>query len=161
MNGVEHFHHYIFGKPFEVHTDHQPLGQLSIKTLTELSPRLQHLFLRVNQYKYTGKYVRQSRVMIADCLSCIICQNTAEDDETLNLHVTALTMFQDGKLQDIHHQTLLDPQLIKLVRVIQNGWGESHGELDADLHAFWIHRFNMHIAKGIIMKGTRIVMPWS
>ena len=41
VNGVEHFHHYIFGKPFEVHTDHQPLVQLSIKPLAELSPRLQ------------------------------------------------------------------------------------------------------------------------
>ena len=143
----------MFSKPFEVHTDHQPLVQLSIKPLTDLSPSLQHLFLRVNQYKYTVKYVRQTGVMIADCLSHIVCQDTAEDNETLNLHVTALT-FQDGKLQDIIRQTLLDPQLIKLARVIQNGWGESQGELDADLHAFWIHRFNMHITNGIIMNGS-------
>ena len=134
VNGVEHLHHYIFGKPFEVHTDHQLFVQFSIKSLAELSPRLQRLFLRVNQYRYTVKYVRQTGMMIADCLRHIVCQNTAEEDETLNLHVTALTMFQDGKLQDIHHQTLLDPQLIKLARVIQNGWGESHGELDADPH---------------------------
>ena len=144
-------------KPFEVHTDHQPLVQLNIKP-AELSPRLQHLFLRVNQYKYTVKYVRQTGVMIADCLSRVLCQNTAEDDETLNLHVTALMTFH-GKLQDIRHQTLTDPQLVKLARVIQNGWGESHGDLDADLHAFWIHRFNMHIANGIIMNGTSIVIP--
>ena len=91
---VLNFHHYVFGKPFEVHTDHQPLVQLSIK------------FLRVNQYKYTVKYARQTGVMIADCLSHIVCQNTAEDDETLNQHVTALMTFQDGILQDIHHQTL-------------------------------------------------------
>ena len=72
-------------------------------------------------------------------------------------------MSQDGKLQDIHHQTLTYSQLVKLARVIQNGWGESHGDLDADLHAFWIHRFNMHIANGIIMNGTRIgiVVPRS
>ena len=137
--------------------DHQ-LVQLCIKPLAELSPRLQHLFLRLNQYKCTVKYVRQTGVMIADCLSHIVCQNTAEDNETLNLHVTALTTFQDGKLQDIHRQTLIDPQLVKLARVIQNGWGESHGDLDADLHPFWIHRFNMHIANGI-MNGMRIVIP--
>ena len=141
--------------------DHQPLVQLSIKPLAELSPRLQHLFLSVNQYKYTVKYVRQTGVMIADCLSHIVYQNTAEDDETLNLHFTAQMTFQDGKLQNIHCQTLTDPQLVKLARVIQNGWGESHGDLDADLHAFWIHRFNMHITNGIIMNGTRIVEPWS
>ena len=40
-------------------------------------------------------------------------------------------------------------------------WGESHGELDADLHAFWIYRFNMHIANGIIMNGSRITIPKS
>ena len=99
--------------------------------------------------------------MIADCLSHIVCQNTAKDNETLNLHVTALMTFQDGKLQDICYQTLVDPQLVKLARLIQNGWGESHGDLDAGLHAFWIHRFNMHITNGIIMNSTRIVMPWS
>ena len=60
-----------------------------------------------------------------------------------------------------HHQTLLHPQLVKLARVIQNGWGESHRELNADLHAFWIHRFNMHIANGIIMNGSRIINPKS
>ena len=65
--------------------------------------------------------------MIADCLSCIVCQNTAEDDETLNLHVTVLTMFQDGKSQDIGHQILIDPQLVKLARAIQNGWGKICG----------------------------------
>ena len=113
VNGVEHFHHYVFRKPFEVHTDHKPLVQLSIKSLAELSPRLQHLFLRVNQYKYTVKYVRQTGMMMAECLSHNVCQDTAEDDETLNLHVTALMTFQDGKLQDIHRQTLLDPQLVK------------------------------------------------
>ena len=96
--------------------------------------------------------------MIADCLSHIVCQNTAGDDETLNLHVTALMTFQDGKLQDIHLQTLTNPQLVKLARVIQNSWGESCGDLDADLHTFWIHRFNMHTANGIIMNGMRIVI---
>ena len=105
--------------------------------------------------------MRQTGVMIADCLSHIVCQNMVEDDETLNLHVTALMTFKDRKLQDIHCQTLLDPQLVKLARVIQNGWGESRGDLDADLHTFWIHRFNMHIANSIIMNGSRIIIPKS
>ena len=33
VNGVEHFHHYVFGKPFEIHTDHQPLVQLASNPL--------------------------------------------------------------------------------------------------------------------------------
>ena len=123
------------------HTDHQPLVQLSIKPLAELSPRLQHLFLRVNHYKYTVKYVRQTRVMIADCLSHIVCQDTAEDIprwETARYLSSNLTGSTTGLS----------------LPVIQNGWGESRRELDADLHAFWIHRFNMHITNGIIMNGS-------
>ena len=95
--------------------------------------------------------MRQTGLMITDCLSHIVCQDTAVDDDTLNLHVTALMMFQNGKLQDIHRKTLLNPQLVKLAKVIQKGWGDNHGGLDADLHAFWIHQFNMHIINGIIM----------
>ena len=44
------------------------------------------------------KYMRQTGVMIADCLSCIVCKDTAVEEKTLNLNVTALMMFQDGKL---------------------------------------------------------------
>ena len=88
-----------------------------------------------------------------------MCEDTAVEDETLNLHVTALMTFQDGKLQDICLKTLLDPQLVKLAKVIQNGSGENCGDLDADLHAYWIHRFNMHIINGIIMNGSCIVIP--
>ena len=33
VNGVEHFHHYIFGHEFTVQTDHQPLVQLTTKPL--------------------------------------------------------------------------------------------------------------------------------
>ena len=41
VNGVEHFHHYIFGRDFVVHTGHQPFVQLMTKPLCEISPRLQ------------------------------------------------------------------------------------------------------------------------
>ena len=41
VNGIEHFHHYIFGHEFLVHTDYQPLVQLTTKPLCEVSPRLQ------------------------------------------------------------------------------------------------------------------------
>ena len=52
VNGIEHFHHYIFGQNFTVHTDHQPLVQLMTKPLCKVSPRLQRLLLKVTQYKF-------------------------------------------------------------------------------------------------------------
>ena len=41
VTGIEHFHHYLFGHEFVVHTDHQPLVQLTTKPLCEIGPRLQ------------------------------------------------------------------------------------------------------------------------
>ena len=103
--------------------------------------------------------MRQTGGSVTDCLSRVLDKDTAVEDETLNLHVTVLTMFHDGKLQDICCKTLTDAQLVKLAKVIQNGWGDNFGEIDADLHSFWLHRFNMHIINGIIMNGSHIVVP--
>ena len=41
---VEKFHHYVFGRHFNVHTDH-PLVNLFNKCLNDTSPRLQRLLL--------------------------------------------------------------------------------------------------------------------
>ena len=69
VNGVEYFHHYVFGCDFMVHTDHQPLVQLTIKPLCEVSPRLQRLLLKVTQYRFKTIYVKHNGVPVADCLS--------------------------------------------------------------------------------------------
>ena len=70
VNGVEHFHHYVFGHEFTVQTDHQPLVQLMTKPLCEVSPRLQQLLLKVTQYKFNTIYMKHNGVPVADCLSC-------------------------------------------------------------------------------------------
>ena len=52
VNGIEYFHHYIFGWDLVVHADHQLLVQLTKKPLCETSPRLQCLLLKVTQYSF-------------------------------------------------------------------------------------------------------------
>ena len=69
VNSIEHFHHYIFGHDFVVQTDHQPLVQLTKKPLSEISPRLQSLLLKVTQYSFNTVYVKHAGVPIVDCLS--------------------------------------------------------------------------------------------
>ena len=67
VNGIKHFHHYIFGHEFMVHTDHQPLVQLMTKPLCEVSPRLQQLLLKVTQYNFNTVYLKHDGVPVADC----------------------------------------------------------------------------------------------
>ena len=42
---MEKLHHYVFGRRFNVHTDHSPLVSLFKKCLNDTSPRLQRLLL--------------------------------------------------------------------------------------------------------------------
>ena len=44
--GLERLHHYTFGKPIIVETDHQPLTSIWKKTIAASSLRLQRLLLR-------------------------------------------------------------------------------------------------------------------
>ena len=155
----QHFHHYLFGHSFDMHTDHQPLVQLTRKPLYEISPRLQCLLLKVTQYSFTTVYVKHNGIPVADCLSRNIAMDTAKEDESLNMTIVMISLFQEGKLNEIKCKMAKDILLVKLACVIQNGWPAQCAELNEDdLNVFWIHRLNLSVVNGIIMNGTRIVI---
>ena len=70
-------------------------------------------------------------------------------------------MFQEGKINQIKCETSKDLTLVKLAKVVQTGWPDQHSEIDPDLHVFWIHQWNLSIVDGVVMNGTRIIIPWS
>ena len=100
-------------------------------------------------------------VQVADCLSHNVQAESVLEDETINVTVAAISMLQEGKINQIKHETSKDLTLVKLAKVVQTGWPDQHAEIDQDLHAFWIHRSNLSIIDGVIMNGTRIVIPKS
>ena len=144
-----------------VHTDHQPLVQLTTKPLCEVSPRLQQLLLKVTQYNFNTVYLKHDGVPAADCLSQNVQVESALEDKTINVTVAAVSMFQEGKINQIKHETTKDLTLVKFAKMVQTGWPDQHTEIDPDLHAYWIHRWNLSIVDGVIMNGTRIIIPWS
>ena len=121
VNGIKHFHHYIFGHEFMVHTDHQPLVQLTTKLLCEISPRFQQLLLKVTQYNFATLYVKHDGVPVADCLSLNVQIESALEDESINVTVAAISMFQEGKINQIKRETSKDVTLVELAKVIQTG----------------------------------------
>ena len=96
-----------------------------------------------------------------DCLSRNVTIDTAKEDESLNITIAMISLFQEGKLHQIKWETAKDVLLVKLACVIQNGWPVQHADLDQELYVFWIHRLNLSIVNGIIMNGTHIVIPIS
>ena len=87
---IEHLHHYVFERKFTMHTDHSPLANIFKRCLNDTSPRLQCLLLRLSQYEMEVQYVTQKHVPIADCLSRLVVDDTAVEDESLNLQIVGL-----------------------------------------------------------------------
>ena len=157
---VEHLHHYIFGRKFMVHTDHSPLANIFKKCLNDTSPRLQCLLLRLSQYEMDVCYVMQKHVPIANCLSRLVDNATAMEDELLNLQIADLGV-ENVRIDwaNIRHFSMNDPTLVCLARVIQFGWPENSTELPNDVKPFYRHRCELHIVDGIIFFHNRIVVP--
>ena len=78
--GLERLHHYTFGKPITVETDHQPLTSIWKKTIATSSPRLQRLLLRLAQYDVHIEYLRGRENVIADALSRVTANKTDQTD---------------------------------------------------------------------------------
>ena len=129
------------------------------KPLCEVSPRLQQLLLKVTQYKFNTICVKHDGVPVADCLSQNVQAESALEDETINITVATISMFQEGKINQIKHETSKDLTLVKLAKVVQTGWPDQQAEIDPDLHVFWIHQWNLSIMDGVVINGARIVIP--
>ena len=126
-----------------------------------LAPDFQRLLLKVTQYSFNTVYVKHEGVPIVDCLSRNITIDTAKEDESLNITIATISLFQEGKLHQIKWATAKDILLVKLAHVIQNGWPIQCADLDQELYVFWIHRLNLSLVDDIIMNGTCIVIPKS
>ena len=105
--------------------------------------------------------MKHDDVPIADCLSQNVQAESALEGETINITVATISMFQEGKINEIKWETSKDLTLVKLAKVVQTGWPDQHADIDQDLHAFWIHRWNLSIVDGVVMNGTRIIIPKS
>ena len=66
--------------------------------------------------------MKHDGVPVADCLSQNVQAQSASEDETINVMVTVVSMFQEGKINQIKHETSKDLTLVKLAKVVQTGW---------------------------------------
>ena len=58
---------------------------------------------------------------------------SALEDETINITVTAISMFQEGKINQIKDETSKDFTLVKLAMVVQTGWPDQHAEIEQEI----------------------------
>ena len=99
-------------------------------------------------------------IPVADCMSQLIDIKTGKDDPSLNLQIADVTLNAANiDWNQIRWMNMNDPTIVRLVRIIQQGWPDSSKELTDDIKVYFPYRFELHIVNGILFLQDRIVIP--
>ena len=155
--GTQRFHTYLYGRSFNVYSDHRPLIMITQKPITSAPPRLQRMLIALSGYNMTVIYQPGVNHQLADGLSRFPNpKNTAQVD--LDMRVDFIR-FTPDRIEKLRHDTLSDPTLQHLQETIISGWPERMNELPTDLRCYWGIRDELSIQNGILLKGQQILIP--
>ena len=69
LHGLKKFHHYSFARDISLTTDHKPLVAIFKRDVVTLSQSIQHILLRIHQYRVRILYKPGSDIFTTDWLS--------------------------------------------------------------------------------------------
>ncbi len=123
--GFEKFHSYVFGLPrFVAETDHKPLIAIIKKNLSEMSPRIQRLMMRLQRYDFDLIYTPGKSIVLADSLSRATTltethsESSTELDVTLHVNIVKVALpVSDMKFKQIAVETAKDAVLQGVIKV--------------------------------------------
>lgn len=169
----ERFHQFIFGVTIEVETDHKPLIPLFSKSLVDCPIRIQRMMLRMQRYDCRVTYVPGKSLVVADTLSRApdmtykgVKSNTPAEVMINNIQrdidYTIKSMpVSDTQLERIKEATASDTVLQEVQRMIVDGWPDSSRNCTIGAKEYHNARDELSIAEGLILRGTKIVIPTS
>ena len=159
--GIKKFHDYVFGRPFELVTDHKPLLGLLKEcraTSQQASSRIKRWSLFLSNYEYQLVFRNTTAHANADALSRLpLPELPAKVFEEPELVLLAEHL-QDSPVtaDDIRVWTQRDQKLTRVLEYIQRGWPTDG---DPELEPYSSRRLELTSYEGCIMWGTRIVIP--
>jgi len=155
--GAERFHTYLYGAPFVIESDHQPLEMITKKSLAAAPARLQRMLLRLQRYDYSIKYRPGKEMILADGLSRL--PTSIESPQIpLNIQV-CFVQFSGQKLEEIKEATKQDNTLHQLMKYIFQGFPPRQRDLHKDIKPYWSFRDELSLENGMILKGEQIIIP--
>jgi len=157
--GLKKFHKYIYGRKFDIVTDHKPLLKLfheEKKIPEQASPRIQRWGIILRAYEYKMIYRPGKDHANADCLSRLplkITKAVKSEDHVFMMNEIACTTLT---AKDIKEWTRYDKVLSKVHHYLLTGWPEDE---DPELTAYRIRKDELSLHDGCILWGMRVVIP--
>jgi hypothetical protein len=155
--GTRRFHTYLFGRSFQVITDHRPLVMIVDKPLTSAPPRLQRMLVELQGYNFVLTHRPGTQNQLADGLSRLPSPNNKSNID-LDLRVDHID-FSTSMIGKIRSSIEQDPVLQQLQETIITGWPEHIKDLPTDLRTYWGLRDSLSIENGVIYKGQQLLIP--
>nr|XP_026493651.1 uncharacterized protein K02A2.6-like [Vanessa tameamea] len=150
---VEHFHVFLYGKYFELVTDHKPL-EVIFGPKSKPCARIERWVLRLQTYDFKVVY-KPGKENIADSLSRL-CHlekpfvNAVEDDIHQIVKISRPTAVS---LQDIIKYSEMDQEILKVKEgIYNNAW-------DDIVKNYSLFKEELCFYEGLLLRGTRIVIP--
>ena len=149
----------VLGKRITVQTDHQPLVSILKKGLHSSPPRLQHMLLQLSKYDIDIQYVRGSDIPVADTLSRKFL-STYRRAGWSHVHAVVSNLpISDRKMDLLRTATAADIIMQKLKRLVLDGWPDTRSDCHKQLLDFWNYRDEIKYNDGILLKGTKVIIP--
>ena len=157
---MEKIHHFLYGNHFILETYQKPLETTLARSLNQATPRLQRILIRTFPYNFTVFYLPGLKNQLADHLSRVGGLHYSIKLPKLSIYqIPSLLNTRSDSLLQLHEASQADDILAILKYTIQKGWPSTIKELPSEIQPYWTFREKMTIEDGLILKGTRIVVP--
>ena len=158
--GIEYFHLYLYGATFTLYTNHKALKVIFGNPISKPPARIEHWFLRLQQYKFRVVY-KSGSTNPADYLSRHPPDSKQKQTNITDKYihfVTHTAVLPALTVDDVRKATSKDT-LLSLVRTaIQTGQCSS-----SELKQFKPIKDELSIdyTNNVVLRGTRLVIPSS
>lgn len=162
--GVKKFHQYLWGRKFNLITDHKPLLTLfgEHKGLpTMAAARIQRWAIILSAYDYHIIYRQSEEHGNADGLSRVPLPETTDagtESMTAYLHALICEHLEEAPLcaKQISKATRKDAELSRLHRYVMEGWPKKVSE---EQKVYYKKKEELSVEQGCVLWGTRVVVP--
>jgi len=159
--GIKYFHQYLYGREFQIVTDHKPLVSLFDpgRAIPEIiAPRLLRWALILSTYNYEIAYRPGKQHANADALSRLPLSVKVPDPPT-----PADVLLLEGvdrlpiTAKQIASETVKDKALSRVTEYVLNGWPERCK--NEEIIPFFRCRTEISIQDGCLLYGSRVILP--